>query len=270
MPSVASKRIVIVLLVVLSIVVISYGRSRYTITIGQNTIPAFRDTIPVLQDTIPAVRDSAALSTKFPSTDTITAKSDTLTHPYGIMEIDTVDFWKHIDTLSIPYLDSTYTAYFDSLALHLPDAKDIKRAERRIAREYRDSVRLATPRILDSYVIPDSLHYRRMLTWTHDQDFNDITLTEIDTSFQYRFNDYPFLLNDLNGTYLGTIGSAMQYHNYSNVKSWMCFHNSSHIWAISTHRKICHNTTPNPHIRNLPSGELPSPLSNLRSPVSKY
>ena len=53
-----------------------------------------------------------------------------------------------------------------------------------------------------------------MLTWTHDQDFNNITLSEIDTSFQYRFNDYPFLRNDVNGTYLGTIGSAMQYHNF--------------------------------------------------------
>ena len=215
-----SKRVVIVLLAVLCLVVVSYGRGRYTTTIGRHTIPAFRDTIPTVRDTIPAfrdtipaIKDSAAISATIP-TDTIAAPSDTPIYPYGIMEIDTVDFWKCIDTLTIPYLDSTYTAYFDSLALNLPDAKDTKRAERRIAREYRDSVRLATPRILDSYIIPDSLHYRRMLTWTHEQDFNNITLTEIDTSFQYRFNDYPFLLNDVNGTYLGTIGSAMQYHNY--------------------------------------------------------
>ena len=223
-----SKRVVIVLLTVLCLVASSYGRGRYIITIGrhtipafcdtiptvQDTIPAFRDTIPTVQYTIPAIQDSAALSSGVPVTDTIAASSDTLTYPYGIMEIDTVNFWKCIDTLTIPYLDSTYTAYFDSLALYLPDAKDIKRAERRIAREYRDSVRLATPRILDSYIIPDSLHYRRMLTWTHDQDFNDITLMEIDTSFQYRFNDYPFMRNDVNGTYLGTIGSAIQYHNF--------------------------------------------------------
>lgn len=228
MPSMVSKRVVIVLLAILCLAVVSNGRGRYTITIGQYTIPAFRDTIPTVQDTIPAFRDtiptvqytipkiqdSAALSSGVPVTDTIAASSDTLTYPYGIMEIDTVNFWKCIDTLTFHYLDSTYTAYFDSLALHLPDAKDIKRAERRIAREYRDSVRLATPRILDSYIIPDSLHYRRMLTWTHEQDFNDITLMEIDTSFQYRFNDYPFLRNDVNGTYLGTIGSAMQYHNF--------------------------------------------------------
>ncbi|NMB36780.1 MAG: putative porin [Bacteroidales bacterium] len=227
------KGVVVVLLMALFVVVSLYGHghnsaltnsntiirdtvstARDTILPNRDTIPFVRDTISTAQDSIPAIVDSTALASKQPAADSIAIPSDTLTYPYGIMEIDTVNFWKQIDTLTIPYLDSTYTAYFDSLALHLPDAKDIKRAERRNAREYRDSVRLATPRILDTYVIPDSLHYQRMLTWTHEQNFNDITLTEIDTSFQYRFNDYPFLRNDVNGTYLGTIGSAMQYHNY--------------------------------------------------------
>ncbi|NLX41779.1 MAG: hypothetical protein GXY75_07810, partial [Bacteroidales bacterium] len=159
MPLMVRKRVIVVLLVALLVVVSLYGRghnsvptnsntisairdtiatARDTILTNSDTIPAFLDTIPNAQDSIPAVVDSAALSAKLPLSDTITAPSDTLTYPYGIMEIDTVNFWKCIDTLTIHYLDSTYTAYFDSLALHLPDAKDIKRAERRIAREYRD------------------------------------------------------------------------------------------------------------------------------------
>ena len=103
-----SKRVVIVLLAVLCLVVVSYGRGRYTITIGQHTIPAFRDTIPIVQDTIPvfrdtipAMKDSAAISATLSATDTIAASSDTLTYPYGIMEIDTMNFWKCIDTLTI-------------------------------------------------------------------------------------------------------------------------------------------------------------------------
>lgn len=124
------------------------------------------------------------------------------------------EFWGKIDTTSLPFLDSTYRALYDSLAVDLPDTHDIKRAIRRIRKEYRDSVRENTPRILNTSAIPDSMFYERLLTWSADSKFNEIALVEQDTSFNYHFNDYPFFKKDINATYLGIVGSATQNYNY--------------------------------------------------------
>ena len=126
---------------------------------------------------------------------------------------DTLNY-RQIDTLYLMELDSVLTCYFDSLALYLPNARDVKKAERKVKREFKDSVRIATPRILQTFAVPDSLYYERILKWTHDQSFNNLNLEKIDTTFNYHFNDYPFLKKDVNATYLGTSGSATQTYNY--------------------------------------------------------
>lgn len=111
-------------------------------------------------------------------------------------------------------IDSTYDAYIDSLSRFFPDSSDIRKAKRRIRREIRDSIRIATPRILETFVVPDSLYYEKMLIWTSDAKFNEAHLQELDTSFNYHFNDYPMLQKDVNATYLGPTGSATLYHNF--------------------------------------------------------
>lgn len=78
----------------------------------------------------------------------------------------------------------------------------------------RDSVIAATPRILETYAIPDSMQYRRLITWTHDRYFNNVELHEQDTTYNYHFYDYPFYRNDVNVSYLGVIGSPVQTYNY--------------------------------------------------------
>ncbi len=158
-------------------------------------IPAGQDSVTAAQDSLSATR--AARQSYYSS----------------IYPVDSNFIWK-VDTLSLPYIDSVYTAYFDSLELILPDARDVKRAERKVRREYKDSVRLATPRILSTFAIPDSLYYERLLMWTHDRGFNELELQKLDTSYNYHFNDYPFLKKDVNATYLGVIGSATQNYNY--------------------------------------------------------
>lgn len=156
-----------------------------------------------VRDSIPAVNDTTAIK-------------DTIIVPCrdSLSIDDSLYFFTHIDTLSLPYLDSVYTAFFDSLAMDLPDARDIKRAERQNRRDYKDSVRKATPRVLQTYAIPDSLYYERILMWTHDRDFNEIKLQKIDTTANYHFNDYPFFKKDVNATYLGPVGSPTLYYNY--------------------------------------------------------
>ncbi|MBR6346627.1 MAG: putative porin [Bacteroidales bacterium] len=78
----------------------------------------------------------------------------------------------------------------------------------------RDSIVENTPRILESSFVPKEYYYKRLISWKHDREFNRITLEDWDTTFNYRFNDYPFMKRDLGATWLGMAGSAVQTYNY--------------------------------------------------------
>ena len=81
----------------------------------------------------------------------------------------------------------------------------------------KDSILQATPRILETFAFPDSLHYKRIVTWTHDRDFHDIKGLrdqQTDSSFNYNFHDYNFYRDDLNASWLGVIGSPVQLYDY--------------------------------------------------------
>ena len=78
----------------------------------------------------------------------------------------------------------------------------------------RDSIRQNTPRILESRFIPDSMQYKRFITWHRDKSFNRVELFDYDTTFRRHFYDYPFLREDVNGTWLGVAGSAVQTYDF--------------------------------------------------------
>lgn len=119
-----------------------------------------------------------------------------------------------VDSMTVFQIDSMTEYLFDSLARDLPDTVDIRRAQRRIAKEYRDSVRIATPRLLETFAIPDSLCYERLMTWTSEHYFNELKMDKLDTLYNAHFYDYPFYRKDVGATYLGTTGSAAQHYNY--------------------------------------------------------
>ena len=74
-------------------------------------------------------------------------------------------------------------------------------------RAAKDSIIAATPRILETFALADSLHYKRIVTWKHDRKFHDINIQKFDTTYNYHFNDYPFFKTDVNATWLGVAGS---------------------------------------------------------------
>ena len=78
----------------------------------------------------------------------------------------------------------------------------------------KDSIISATPRILETFAVPDSMHYKRILTWKHDRNFHDVNLQKFDTTYNYHFYDYPFFKEDVNTTWLGVSGSPEQSFNY--------------------------------------------------------
>ena len=146
------------------------------------------------------------------------------------------------DTLELMKLDSLYikdstevaqakhAAWYASLSrrerkrydaeLALPGL--IAEANRKMARKdsikaRKDSIIQATPRILETFAFPDSLHYKRIVTWTHDRDFHEIVGLRdqsTDSSFNYNFHDYNFYRDDLNASWLGVIGSPVQLYDY--------------------------------------------------------
>ena len=74
----------------------------------------------------------------------------------------------------------------------------------------KDSIVENTPRILETAFLPDSLYYKRLVAWKHDRYFNKVEPFPWDTSFNYHFHDYPYMKEDIGGTFLGMPGSAVQ------------------------------------------------------------
>ena len=91
----------------------------------------------------------------------------------------------------------------DSLRLIQEDKKAIK-----------DSIVKNTPRILDTYAIADSMHYKRIISWTADRDFQSLKVEIPDSSYNYHFYDYDFQRRDVNASWLGVAGSPVQYYNF--------------------------------------------------------
>ena len=124
-----------------------------------------------------------------------------------------IHLW-YLDTTFYAKLDSTLWHEFDSVHATLPDKSDIRKAERKNRKDYRDSVIKNTPRILETFVVPDSMYYERMLVWSHDRYFNEFNLQKIDTTYNYHFYDMPQVRNDVDAVYLGVSGSPMMSTNY--------------------------------------------------------
>ena len=81
-------------------------------------------------------------------------------------------------------------------------------------KEIRDSIVESTPRILESYFLPDSMHYKRTIVWTTDPRFHKMDVSIPDSGYNYHFNDYRFRREDVNATWLGVAGSPVQYYDY--------------------------------------------------------
>ncbi len=184
-----------------------------------------RDTIQVpdsLKETDPffykyyiAVKDSV---TRAEVRDSLIAAGDTL----ELMKLDSLYLKDSTETAK-----AIYDAWYASLSRKERKKEDarialpglIAEANRKLAvkdsiRAYKDSVLAAKPRILETFAVPDSMHYKRLIMWRHDRDFHNIELIPQDTTFNYHFNDYPIYREDVDASWLGVSGSPVQYYDY--------------------------------------------------------
>lgn len=111
-------------------------------------------------------------------------------------------------------------------------------------RGIRDSIRQNTPRILTTYAVPDSMYYKRIFTWTHDPAFNKLYVKDLDTSYNHYFYDEPFFREDVNVSYLGVIGSAVQPFDFTkrNSSSGVSFYTPFEVYTYSPETLPMYNT----------------------------
>lgn len=161
--------------------------------------------------------------------------------------------WKRLDSTYVA--DSAYRAkvafdkWYYSLDRKARKKYDIERmipikmAEMDSLREAKekeqarkDSIIEYTPRILSTFALPDSLQYKRIVTWTVDQDFQKMETSIPDTTFNHHFYDeLPFQRKDVSANYLGIPGSPLQYYNFFNRKSdeGVDFYDALEPWSYS-------------------------------------
>lgn len=111
-------------------------------------------------------------------------------------------------------------------------------------RARKDSIISATPRILDTYAVPDSMQFKREIAWLHERNFNNIQLQKIDTTYNFYFNDYPFFRNDVNATYLGISGSPTETYNFFKREETdgAYFYTPYQSWSYSPETLLQYNT----------------------------
>lgn len=86
-------------------------------------------------------------------------------------------------------------------------------------RAAKDSIIAEKPRILQTFAVPDSMQYKRLITWEHDRYFHNVNLKDYDTTYNYRFNDYPFFKGDaVNSVWLGVVGSPEESYDFFKRK----------------------------------------------------
>lgn len=239
---------------------ISYGAD----SLGLPDSLAVTDTIPQLtaRDTIKAP-DSLMFTDPFRYKYYV-ALRDSATHVFVrdslIAAGDSLD-WPMLDSLyvvdSIAIADFKFAQWYNGLSkeerkkYNLDKKLEAKQAQLKAQQARKDSIKMVrdsilenTPRILETFAIPDSLQYKRIVKWTHEQEFHKVNISPVDTGFNYRFYDYPFLRKDVNATWLGVAGSPVQYYNFFNRKSKekVSFYEAQESWSYSPETAPMYNT----------------------------
>ena len=217
-----------------------------------------RDTIVVpdsLKDTDPffykyyiAVKDSL---TRIQVRDSLMQAGDTL----ELMKLDSL-YVKDSTEVAIAKHEAWYASlsrkerkkYDTKMALPGLIAESRRKLEIKDSiRAHKDSIIEATPRVLETFAFPDSMHYKRIVTWKHDRDFhnmNELRDQWTDTSYNYNFYDYPFMKKDVGATWLGVAGSPTEVYNYfkRETNQDAIFFTPYQIWTFTTETLPNYNT----------------------------
>ena len=108
----------------------------------------------------------------------------------------------------------------------------------------KDSIRDNTPRILETSFIPDSLYFKRYITWRNNRLYNRVETFEWDTTANYHFQDYPFMRGEVGASWLGMPGSAVLPHNFlsRDKENSPSFYQAMESWTYTPDNMVMWNT----------------------------
>ncbi len=177
---------------------------------------------------------------------------------------DSLD-WRRLDSIyladSAAVAQAKFLAWYNSLSrserrkydaeqmlpIKLAEMDSLRKEEER-KQALRDSITEYTPRILETFALPEEMQYKRIIEWNVDQYAHRLNVREPDTTYNYHFNDYPIFRRDVNATWLGVPGSPAQLYNYFLRESdeRVSFYDTEEIWSFSP-RTVPNYNTKTPH-----------------------
>ena len=178
--------------------------------------------------------------------------------------LDSID-WKRVDSIyladSAAIAKAEFQKWYNSLSrkerkkydteqmlpIRLHEMDSLRKLKER-QQAIKDSIIENTPRVLETFAIPDSMQFKRIITWSVNQDFHQMTPVEPDTTYNAHFYDFPFQRNDVNATWLGVAGSPVQYYNWfkRKGKEGIDFYEALESWSYSP-STVPHYNTKTPH-----------------------
>ena len=108
----------------------------------------------------------------------------------------------------------------------------------------KDSIVQNTPRVLETAFLPDSLQFKRLVTWRHNRLNNQMEVFEWDTTANYHFYDLPFMREDVGASWLGMPGSAAEQLNWfrRNQEKSASFYQTLETWSYTADNLPSFNT----------------------------
>ncbi|NLA15352.1 MAG: putative porin [Bacteroidales bacterium] len=174
------------------------------------------DSLPARDSLALPLSDSLALPLK-DSTDSLRIPNLDST---GRQIPDSLGYIYQLDSLGLIQVDSLGFFVIDSLAtFSKKELRQFARQKRKEEKAIADSIYKSTFHMLDTYVVPDSLMFRKVISWTHDTYFNKLNFKDIDTNINNSFYDYAHMKEDVGAIYLGTAGSPVLSFNYFKRKT---------------------------------------------------
>lgn len=176
-------------------------------------IDSLKDTsvlqLPQVKTDTLRMTDSSALP------DSLTV-SDTLILPDSLTVADSATVYtkRQLKQMARDSIRKKKNAYLDSVSAVKQAVVDSVRHVRDSIRSRKDSIRLSKPRVLETGFVPDTMYYKRILSWNTGPYINEYRHARMDTTFNDWYNEYPFFKEDIDAVYLGTVGSATQNVNF--------------------------------------------------------
>ena len=170
-----------------------------------------------------SVPDSVVVDTVIAVDDSVSLKDSVLMADSTVADTAVVYTERELRRMARDSARQRKDAYLDSIAAIKQFHRDSVHHIRDSIKNFKDSVRWARPRVLETGFVPDSLYFEKVMSWNTGPYVNEYRHADMDTTFNDWYTEYPFYKEDIDVVYLGTVGSATQNVNFLKRREFDIF-----------------------------------------------